>query len=255
MITLDLCKLDLRNSLANVKKDDFLSGDIVHFGRWIHMKDNSIQPVVTVRRRVAGRVLLETALVALIGMVFAFAANWLSPRGLALARNYFPTGTNNLIQSPVSVSSRRIATNQNSTALSPEELLAAQMKQKGLRLVDHARTVQFFHESQLKGSVIFVDARDSSQYRQGHIPGAYEFNPYRPENYFPSVMPVCQTAEQIVVYCNGGNCDDSQTAALLLRDVGIPNRKIFVYGGGITEWTNNRLPVEIGDRNSGNLQK
>ena len=67
------------------------------------------------------------------------------------------------------------------------------------------------------------------------------------------MLPVCQAAEQIVVYCNGGDCDDSETAAILLRDVGIANRKLFIYGGGITEWTTNRLPVEIGARNSGNL--
>ena len=68
-------------------------------------------------------------------------------------------------------------------------------------------------------------------------------------------MPVCRKAEQIVVYCNGGDCDDSETAALLLRDMGIPNQKLFVYGGGIAEWKANGLPVETGARNSGILLK
>jgi len=68
------------------------------------------------------------------------------------------------------------------------------------------------------------------------------------------VLPVCQAAEQIVVYCNGGDCDDSESAAILLRDVGIANRKLFIYTGGIPEWTTNGLPVEIGGRNSGNLR-
>ena len=72
---------------------------------------------------------------------------------------------------------------------------------------------------------------------------------------FGDVLPVCQKAEQIVVYCNGGDCDDSETAALLLRDVGIPNQKLFVYGGGMAEWITNSLPVETGARNSGNLRK
>ena len=85
------------------------------------------------------------------------------------------------------------------------------------------------------------------------FPGAYEFDPYHPEKYFPAVLPVCRAAEQIVVYCNGGDCDDSKTAALLLRDMGLTNRKIFVYGGGITEWTTNHQPVETGARNSGNV--
>jgi hypothetical protein len=35
--------------------------------------------------------------------------------------------------------------------------------------------------------------------------------------------------------------------------VGIPNRKLFIYGGGITDWSTNHQPVETGARNSGNL--
>ena len=125
-----------------------------------------------------------------------------------------------------------------------------------MQLIDGRQAVQLFHDSHLKpGVIVFIDARDEEHYQAGHIPGAYEFDPYHPEKYFPAVLPVCQAAEQIVVYCNGGDCDDSETAALLLRDMGIPNQKLFVYGGGITEWTNNHLPVETGARNSGNLQQ
>ena len=53
-------------------------------------------------------------------------------------------------------------------------------------------------------------------------------------------------------YCNGGDCDDSEHAAIMLRDsIGIPKEKVFVYGGGITEWATNGLPIELGPRNSG----
>ena len=58
-----------------------------------------------------------------------------------------------------------------------------------------------------------------------------------------------------MVYCNGGDCDDSESAAILLRNVGIPNLKLFVYVGGIKQWMANGLPVETGARNSGNLHK
>jgi len=219
----------------------------------IRVKDHPIQSVVTNRRNAVGRILLEAAFVAVAGIALAFAANQISPRGLALARNYFPTGTNNAVRSATSVPTGRIA-GTNPATPSPAQQLAVQMKQDGLQLIDSRRAVRLFHDSHLKEGVVFVDARDESHYREGHIPGAYEFDPYHPEQYFPAVLPVCQAAEQIVVYCNGGDCDDSQTAALLLKDVGIANRKLFVYGGGITEWTNNHLPVETGGRNSGNPQ-
>jgi len=130
------------------------------------------------------------------------------------------------------------------------------MKEKGLQLTDGPRMVQLFHDPRFKRDiVVFIDARDEDHYQQGHIPGAYEFDPYHPEKYFDTVLPVCQKAEQIVVYCNGGDCDDSESAAILLRNVGIPNLKLFVYVGGIKQWMANGLPVETGARNSGNLHK
>jgi rhodanese-related sulfurtransferase len=129
------------------------------------------------------------------------------------------------------------------------------LKEQGLQSVDGRQAAELFHDPRFKqGSIAFIDARDEQHYREGHIPGACEFDPYYPEKYFPTVFPVCQAAEQIVIYCNGGDCDDSESAAILLRDVGIANRKLFIYTGGIPEWATNGLPVEIGGRNSGNLR-
>ena len=207
------------------------------------------------RRPAAQWVLLEAALVVVIGALFAFAANRVSPRGLALTRNYFPAGTGRLVSANPTAIPPHNAAATHSPAFDPAQLLAAELKAKGLQLIDRSQAVQFFHDPRLKQNiVVFVDARDEQHYRTGHIPGAYEFDPYRPEKYFDAVLPVCKVAEQIVVYCNGGDCDDSETAAILLRDIGIPNQKLMVYGGGITEWTTNGLPVETGGRNSGNLR-
>jgi len=200
-------------------------------------------------------VLLEAALVVVIGALFAFAANQVSPRGLALTRNYFPAGTGRLVPATPLATLPHNATSTNSMAVTPAQLLAAELKEKGLQLVDGSQAVRFFHDPRFRQDiVVFVDARDEQHYREGHIPGAYEFDPYRPEKYFSAGLPVCKAAEQIVVYCNGGDCDDSETAAILLRDVGIVNQKLLVYGGGITEWTTNGLPVEMGGRNSGDLR-
>jgi len=192
--------------------------------------------------------------VAALGAAFAFAANQISPLGLALTRDYFPSGTAHLVR-PVPVAGLPHDVGTNSGVVSSAQLLAAQMKEKGLQLMDGPKATQLFHDPRFQQNlVVFVDARDEEHYQQGHIPGAYEFDPYHPEKYFDAVLPACQKAEQVVVYCNGGDCDDSETAAILLRDVGISNQKLFVYGGGITEWTTNSLPVEIGVRNSGVLR-
>ena len=111
-----------------------------------------------------------------------------------------------------------------------------------------------FHDPRFEqGLVVFIDARNDQHYLEGHIPGAYQLDHFYPERYLATVLPVCQTAEQILVYCNGGACDDSLQTAIFLRDAGIPKERLFVYGGGMTEWMAKGLPVETGPRKSGNL--
>ena len=190
----------------------------------------------------------EALVVLVIGVVLALAANHISPRGLALARNYFPAGTGK--------ATAPIAGATNSPVLSPAELLAARLKEQGLRLVDSGAAARLFHDRGFgPARIVFVDARDEPHYHDGHIPGAYEFDPYHPEKYFSTVLPACQAAEQIVVYCHGGDCDDSESAARLLRDVGIATNKLFIYGDGITGWVTNHWPIEMGERNSGKLNQ
>jgi rhodanese-related sulfurtransferase len=213
------------------------------------MKNNPIQPAASDRLTAVKRVFWEALFVAVIGAAFAFGANLVSPRGLALTRNYFPADINR------PVPAARGVANTNPPALSPAQLLGERLKEQGLQWVGGHQAAQLFHDPRFKqGNIAFIDARDEQHYREGHIPGACEFDPYYPEKYFAAVFPVCQAAEQIVVYCNGGDCDDSEAAAITLRDVGIANRKLFIYAGGITEWTTSGLPVEIGGRNSGNLR-
>jgi rhodanese-related sulfurtransferase len=208
-----------------------------------HVKDSPIQSPVSSRQATAKNIFVEVLVVAITGAVFAFAANQISPRGLTLTRNYFPAENSHK------------ATAANFTALSPAQLLAVQIRENGLQLVDGGQTVKLFHDPRFKqNGIVFIDARDESHYQEGHIPGAYEFDPYHPGKYSAAILPICRAAEQIVVYCNGGDCDDSETAAVLLRNVGVANQKLFIYAGGIAEWTNNSLPVETGARNSGNLR-
>lgn len=195
----------------------------------------------------ARTVLREAVLVMVVGGILALAANHFSPRGLSLTRNYFPQGI-----VPATPAGPAASTNVAATASAASPIAPA--KPKEWQWIDGPGVLQLFHESHLKpGVIVFIDARDEEHYLGGHIPGAYEFDPYHPEKYFPDVMPVCRAAEQIVVYCHGGDCDDSQSAAHLLHEVGIPARKLFIYAGGITDWGNNRQPVESGARNSGKL--
>ena len=196
------------------------------------------------------RVLQEGALVAVIGAALAFVANGLSPHRLELTRDYFP-GTK--LTSPTPVAGTNLTGAAAETTNSPLELLSVRLRENGLQLADSNKVMQLFRDPRREqDGVIFIDARDDEHYRAGHIPGAYHFDRFHPENYLTNVLQVCLTAQQIVFYCNGGDCDDSEHAAIMLRDsIGIPKEKVFVYGGGINEWTTNGLPIELGPRNSG----
>ena len=197
-------------------------------------------------------VLQEGALVAVIGAALALAANALSPHPLELTKDYFP-GDKVASRSPA------VATNATNAAAiitnSPLELLSARLRANGLQLADSNQVARCFRDPRREqDGVIFIDARDEEHYVAGHIPGAFHFDRFRPQDYLPNVVQVCQTAEQMVFYCNGGECDDSEHAAIMLRDsLGIPKEKVFIYGGGFTEWTSNGLPYELGARNSGDL--
>ena len=198
----------------------------------------------------AGGIVLEAVVVALLCAALAFAANELSPRGLNLGRNYFPTGQGTASVSPPKLSpvtSTSTSTNENAAGAE----IAQRLKEKGLQPIDRVETEKLFHDPRYEqGSVIFVDAREEDHYRDGHIPGAYELNPYHPEKELSQVLPLCQMAAQVVVYCTGGDCEDADSTALLLRDAGVPAPKLFVFGGGYTEWSEHHLPEEKGERNS-----
>ncbi len=193
---------------------------------------------------------------AVIGTLVAFAANAVSPRGLTLTRNYFPSAIREPSQAAIGTKSTRGDGATNIATLSSATLLAARLQANGLQLIQSNQVTQLFrdprHDQEL---IIFIDARNDRHYQEGHIPGAYQFDHYRAENYFAAVMPACQSAEQIVVYCTGGDCEDSEFTAITLGSAGIPKEKLFVYGGGITEWAELGLPLELGARHSGNLRQ
>jgi rhodanese-related sulfurtransferase len=192
-------------------------------------------------------VLLEAMVVAVIGTALAFAANELSPRGLTLTRNYSPGSA----VAAVRAGANSPPTNGPSMVQQLERQLAAE----GLQLAQSNQTVQLFRESRKEqGLIIFVDARDDEHYQAGHIPGAFQLDHFHPEKYLGMALPACQAAQRIVVYCKGGNCEDSEQTALFLRDAGIPRDRLFVYAGGFDEWLANHLPVELGERQSGKIE-
>ncbi len=199
------------------------------------------------RQRQLRGILLESLLIAAAGAGLAFAANALSPRGLKLARDYFP-------ESPAAAVALQRQAIAGTNAPSPAQEATAAVKAEGFHAIGTAQVKGLVNDpGREEGLILILDARGPKEFEAGHVPGAHEFYYYAPENYLPTVLPLCQIARQIVVYCNGGQCEDSRFAAVFLRDsADVPAAKLYVYVGGMTAWRTNGLPVEVGDPDSGN---
>jgi rhodanese-related sulfurtransferase len=181
--------------------------------------------------------LAEMCCVMLAGGALALGLNALSPRGLELTRNYFPTSTN-----AVTTVAPAVPVKTNSTPSLRERLAA-----KGLQVVERAELEAAVRDQQAQpGKIVVLDARNTGHFNAGHIPGALQFDHYRAADHLATVIPACLAAERIILYCAGGDCEDSEFAALMLRDAGIPAERLFIFPGGITEWKAAGLPVQSG---------
>ena len=183
--------------------------------------------------------LRQAMVVALAGVATGLLANAVSPRGLSLSRNYFP-------DTPASPARAAATAGASVPAAAPAH------SKRGLPLIDRERTLELFRDPRrTEGLILFVDARAPEPYARGHIPGAYPLDHYRLELYVTDLIGVAHLAQEIVVYCNGGDCEDSDLAASDLQQLGVPASKISIYAGGFDEWQRSKLPVETGVRGSG----
>lgn len=94
---------------------------------------------------------------------------------------------------------------------------------------------------------LFLDARRTSVYADGHIAGARNLPVWesdidgRVKAFFEEGLD--QNAP-IVIYCSGGDCEDSHMLAEKLYMVGF--NAIYIYKDGFPGWTKRGLPVSKG---------
>jgi rhodanese-related sulfurtransferase len=95
---------------------------------------------------------------------------------------------------------------------------------------------------------IIVDARKRATYEEGHIPGAYSLDYYRLDAAMVNaIRPQLEAAAIVVLYCNGGNCEDSlNLAASLVYDYGIDRSKLRVFEAGYEAWIKAKHAFVVG---------
>lgn len=96
-------------------------------------------------------------------------------------------------------------------------------------------------------NALFLDARRSSVYAEGHIAGARNF-PVWESDIDARVKGLYEEgldqSAPIVVYCSGGNCEDSHMLAEKLYMVGFDN--VLIYKDGFPDWEKRGLAVSRG---------
>jgi len=100
------------------------------------------------------------------------------------------------------------------------------------------------------GGVLFLDARRTSIYEQGHIAGARPFSVWESDidekvnKLFAERGDERQQAQPIVIYCSGGECEDSHMLAQKLW--GIQFNNVYVYKDGYPDWVAHRGATHTG---------
>ncbi len=221
------------------------------------------------------RTVVEACLVGVLLLLVAIAANEAYPDGLELRRDYFrpdvrplpadtpataattppperPDGTPDVAPEGATPPGDPVA----AAAPSDEEIakVEARIRAEGLQTISHAEVVELFEDPIYQdGAYVFVDARNDAHYEAGHVPGAYQFDHFRMERYVNEVVPACQGALRVVVYCYGRDCTDSEIAAKHLKNFGVDPSILAVYVPGIQGWCADGRQVEKGPRGSGEI--
>jgi rhodanese-related sulfurtransferase len=97
---------------------------------------------------------------------------------------------------------------------------------------------------------LFLDARRTSIYEQGHIAGARPYSVWESDvddkvnKLFAERGDERQQAQPIVVYCSGGECEDSHMLAQKLW--GIQFNNVYVYKDGYPDWVAHHAATHTG---------
>jgi rhodanese-related sulfurtransferase len=96
------------------------------------------------------------------------------------------------------------------------------------------------------GEGVFVDARSRKDFSVGHIPAAKNvpFEEAKGKAIVEDAAGIPR-GKAVVIYCSGKDCPTGLALAVLLRDQGLEEVRVFM--GGWDEWIAAGLPAERGN--------
>jgi rhodanese-related sulfurtransferase len=96
-----------------------------------------------------------------------------------------------------------------------------------------------------RGGLLVLDARDASEYADGHIKGAVEANADEVVGDLAWMEKTAADPRPILVYCDGGDCELSMDLGFAIAQAG--HRRVLVYKDGYPAWKDAGYPVDTGD--------
>ncbi|HVP12696.1 MAG TPA: rhodanese-like domain-containing protein [Phycisphaerae bacterium] len=89
-------------------------------------------------------------------------------------------------------------------------------------------------EALVSGTACLVDAREPSEYAEGHLRGAINLPSSAIYNDIERLRSLISTEQRVIVYCGGGGCEASHNVSdVLRRDFDFKN--VFIYENGWEE--------------------
>ncbi len=190
-------------------------------------------------------IIVEASLLAAIGIVLGTTTNLIRPDSKKLAWRGIGTVLPDQakLHHPQGTSDQRVTRKSGLTAGDPH-LLAPPKDMGTLYLeIDDEVAVRLY-----SAGALFIDARRSSVYAEGHIEGARNIAVW--EHDADTRIQALQGEglpydTVIVAYCSGGHCEDSVRLAERLALAGFFN--IYVYKEGFPAWKARNLPISRGN--------
>lgn len=180
-----------------------------------------------------------------LGIALSVILNHHSSNGLDVSRDYFLSSET--ISYKDSNSGRQHSSDHSFETEVQQSI--ERLMQKGFQPKITAEIVALMEDPRLEsGEVVLIDARNEALFQERHIPGAYLLDHYKIDQYIDRVLPMCQVAEQVIVYCSGGQCEDSEFTATDLQQLGVSQDKLFIYAAGMRGWNRGAYPIAKGDR-------
>jgi rhodanese-related sulfurtransferase len=162
------------------------------------------------------------SLIIIVSIVTGFLYNFLSADGLPLIRE----------EMKIESVSDSLLTQSHTGSKNGDIVI------KGLNL-------EQTYEIYLNQQATFIDARDQWEYGELHITGSINIPEFSFEPDAPEVTSLDKN-DMYVLYCDGDDCDISKRLAAELIKLGFT--KVYVFLGGVYEWTDAGYPMEGGEK-------